>query len=261
VLDYHDQGEVFDMRILVAATLLVCCAPAGFAQDQGSESLCNPASATMVDRHGGGVITQKVVLSGKWGSNEATVYRPDKEIADGAVVFSHSEIHPDSGASVDLLPFALTLARAGAAVIVPKRTLIWPPTDQWMNREGGVVICAEHWLIDHTQVFNNGNGMTKPVKDMNVAVREGYGYVGPRLCDPSISSDCQLTGPFNFDDCGFTRYCRTSVAVVPIGETNGGDNTNRVLSTGGLKEAQWLQKRLGLTPIGTLVIQRPVSGS
>lgn len=113
-----------------------------------------------------------IALSGKWGSNEATAYLPDKEIADGAIVFSHSAIHSDSG-SADLLPLALTLARAGAAVIVPKRTLIWPPADQSMNREGGVVICAEHWLIDHTRVFNNGNGMTKTVNDRNMLVREG----------------------------------------------------------------------------------------
>jgi hypothetical protein len=141
------------MRILLSATLLLCCALAGFAQDQGTENLCNPASTTAVDHHGG-VITQTVALSGKWGSNEATAYLPDKEIADGAVVFSHSAIHSDSGGSADLLPFALTLARAGAAVIVPKRTLIWPPADQSMNREGGVVICAEHWLIGYESIMH-----------------------------------------------------------------------------------------------------------
>jgi hypothetical protein len=141
VLDYHDRGEVFDMRILVAATLLVCCAPAGLAQDQGTENLCNPASASTVNRDGG-VIVQRVMFSGKWGSNEATVYLPDKKIADGAVVFSHSAIHSDTGASVELLPFALTLARAGAAVVVPRRTLTWLPSDRSTNREGAVVICA-----------------------------------------------------------------------------------------------------------------------
>ena len=248
------------MRILLAATLLVCCAPAGFGQDQGTENLCNPVSATTVDHHGG-VITQTVALSGKWGSNEATAYLPDKEIADGAVVFSHSAIRSDSGGSADLLPLALTLARAGAAVIVPKCTLIRPPIDQSMNREGGVVSCAEYWLIDHTRVFNNGNGMTKTVNDRNMLVREGYGYIGPRLCDPSIFSFCHLTGPFNFDDCGYTHYCRTSIVVVPVGETEGHDNTVGILSDGGLDSTRWLQKHLGLTPIATLVIQRPASGS
>jgi hypothetical protein len=77
VLNCHDP-EVFDMRILMAATLLVCCARAGFAQDQGTENLCNPASASTVDSDGG-VIIQKVVLSGKWGSNEATVYFPEED--------------------------------------------------------------------------------------------------------------------------------------------------------------------------------------
>ena len=128
-----------------------------------------------------------------------------------------------------------------------------------MNREGGVVICAEHWLIDHTKVFNNGKGMTKTVDDKKIVVREGYGYVGPTLCDPSISAYCERTGPFTFDDCGYTRSCRTSLTEVPIGETIGGDATDRVLSTGGLKEVQWLQKQLGLAPIGALL--RPTSGS
>ena len=128
-----------------------------------------------------------------------------------------------------------------------------------MNREGGVVICAEHWLIDHTKVFNNGKGMTKTVDDKKIVVREGYGYVGPTLCDPSISAYCERTGPFTFDDCGYTRSCRTSLTEVPIGETIGGDATDRVLSTGGLKEVQWLQKQLGLAPIRALL--RPTSGS
>lgn len=79
------------MRIVLAATLLVCCAPAGFAQDHGTENLCNPASAATLSDDGG-VIVQRLVLSDRWGSNEATVYLPQKETADGAVVFSHSAI-------------------------------------------------------------------------------------------------------------------------------------------------------------------------
>jgi hypothetical protein len=239
------------MRFRMAVALLAITSSVGLAQDHNHEKLCDAASATTVD-HDGGVIIQKVTLSGKWGHNEATVYLPGKEIADGTVLFSHSAIHADSGASVDMLPFALTLAHAGAAVIVAERTLIWPPKDQFMNREGAVVICAEHWLIDHTRVFNNGEPTLKTVNDKNVVVREGYGYVGPTLCDPSVSSDCERTGPFNFDDCGYTRYCRTSVVEVPIGEVIGGDNTNHILSGGWLRQAQWLQKRLGLAPIQAL---------
>lgn len=93
------------MRILLAATLLVYCASVGFAQNQNNEKLCNSAPVTTVDNDAG-VTVQSVTLSGKWGSNEATVYLPDKETADGAVLFSHSAIHSESGASVDLLPMA-----------------------------------------------------------------------------------------------------------------------------------------------------------
>ena len=130
-----------------------------------------------------------------------------------------------------------------------------------MNREGGVVICAEHWLIDHTKVFNNGKGTVQTVDGKDVLVREGYGYVGPALCNPLVNSYCERTIPFFFDDCGYTRYCRTSIVQVQIGETNGGDTTNHVLSAGGLREAQWLQKHLGLASIGALVTLHPASGS
>ena len=196
---------------------------------------------------------QELVLSGKWGTNKATAYLPDKEIADGGIVFSHSAIHSDTGASINLLAFALTLAQAGAAVIVPHRTLLWPATDQWINREGGVVICAEHWLIDHAKVFNNGEGTVQTVEGKDILVREGYGYVGPALCNPSVESSCEHTIPFFFDHCGYTRYCRTAIVHLQIGETNHGDRTNQILCAGGLWEAQWLQRNLGLMPIGTLL--------
>src|SRR4029077_17133983 len=222
------------MRLLVAATFFVCCASLAFAQDQG-ENLCGSASVTTVD-HDGGVTVQKVTLSGKWGSNEAIAYLPDKKVADGAIVFSHSAIHANNGASVDLLPFALTLARAGAAGIAPQRTLTWMPQDRSTNREGAPVICAGRWIVDHTRVFNNG----KPtVNKENIVVREGYGYVGPRLCDPAVASDCKLSTEFE----GFCRprYCHG--VWVPVGETEGGDNTDDILSDGGLRSAQWLQRR------------------
>lgn len=163
-------------------------------------------------------------------------------------MFSHSAIHLDTGAKVDLLPFALTLARAGAAVIVPRRTLTWLPTDRFSNREAGVVICAERWLVDHTQVFNNG----EPAVDENHIIRRwGYAYVGPRLCDPETASECEYTDPFVSEDCSLKHYCRTEVWI-PVSETEGGDNTNQILSDGGLRVARSLQKQLGLAQIAAL---------
>jgi hypothetical protein len=240
------------MRFRLAATLLLLTASLVLAQDSTKKSLCDAASATTIDRDAG-VIIQKVMLSGKWGHDEAMFYMPDKEIADGAVLLSHSAIHADSGASVDLLPFALTLAHAGAAVIVPERSLIWPPTESAMNREGAVVICAVHWLIDHTKVFNNGEPTLKTMNDKNIVVREGYAYVGPLLCDPAISSDCEFLDPFTAEDCALRRYCRTSLFGVPMGEIGGGDNTRNILSDGGLWAARAIQKQLGLSPIKELV--------
>src|SRR6202021_1179284 len=107
------------MRTFAVATLLVCSASLLLAQNQSEEKLCYSAPPATTVGHDDGVTVQKIVLSGTWGSNEATVYLPDKEIADGAVVFSHSGIHSDSGASIYLMTFAAPLAHAGAAVIFP----------------------------------------------------------------------------------------------------------------------------------------------
>lgn len=226
-----------------AVSLVVLTASFAIAQDR----LCDDPEASTVG-HDAGVIVQKVTLSGKWGRNDATVYLPDKAVAEGAVVFSHSSIHAD-GASTDLLPFALTLARAGAAVIVPERSLLWPPTDRSTNREAAVVICAEHWLVDHTKVFNNGE---PTVNEENIVVRQGYAYVGPRLCDPAVPSDCDFMNPFLSEDCALKRYCRDATHVF-VGETEGADNTAELISDGGLWAARWLQKTLGLSPITALV--------
>ena len=244
------------MRFSLAATLLVLTASLSFAQNQSKEKLCDAASATTVGRDAG-VIIQRVILSGKWGSNSATVYLPDKETAEGAVLFSHSAIHAAGGLSVDLLPFALTLAHAGAAVIVPKRSLLWLPTDRSTNREGAVVICAEHWLVDHTEVFNNGE---PAVNDDNRVVRWGYAYLGPRLCDPAVPSDCDYMSPFASEDCSLKHYCRPAV-YVDVGETEGGDNTRSIVSDQGSGAASWLQKELGLSPIKALVAPPSRSGS
>jgi hypothetical protein len=253
------------MRFSLAATLLVLIASLSFAQNQSKEKLCDAASATTVG-HDAGVIIQRVRLSGKWGSNsatvylpdqETTVYLPDKETAEGAVLFSHSAIHADGGLSVDLLPFALTLAHAGAAVIVPERSLLWQPTGRSTNREGAVVICAEHWLVDHTKVFNNGE---PTVNDENRVVRWGYAYVGPRLCDPAVPSDCDYMSPFASEDCSLKHYCRPAV-YVDVGETEGGDNTRSIISDQGLGAANWLQQELGLSPIKALAPAPSRSGS
>jgi hypothetical protein len=120
-----------------------------------------------------------------------------------------------------------------------------------------VVICAEHWLIDHTKVFNNGE---PTVNDKNIVVRHGYAYIGPRLCDPAVPSDCDLMSPFVSEDCTLKRYCRQSVGV-PIGETEGGDNTRSIISDGGLETARWLQQQLGLAPIRALKAAPFASGS
>jgi len=41
-------------------------------------------------------------------------------------------------------------------------------------------------------------------------VREGYGYVGSRICDPESASDCTIPGRLNFG-CALKHCCRDSV--------------------------------------------------
>jgi hypothetical protein len=222
------------LTAILAATLL---APAVAATQ---DSFCDLAKASTVDQSVG-VTVKAVTLGGKWGSNSATVFLPDREIAEGAVVLSHSAIESATGGSVDLLPFALTLARAGAAVIVPRRTLVWPPTTRTTNRQGAAVTCAARWMMENVKVVNDGIPLTN---ENHVVIRWGYGYVGPRLCDPNSGSDCRLFMPFDL--------LRPAVWV-PVGETEGGDSTARMLSSGGLQSAQWLQRMLGLARIESIV--------
>ncbi len=146
------------MRILVIATLVVYSASLALSQNRRDENLCNAASTATV-HHADGVIVKELVLSGKWVTNKATAYLPDKEIADGGIVFSHSAIHSDTGASMRPAGFCSDIGSGWCGCDCPASDFsLWPATDQWMNREGGVVICAEHWLIDHAKVFNNGEG-------------------------------------------------------------------------------------------------------
>lgn len=213
------------------------------AQSDHWAKVCNPAAATTIS-HNNGITVQKVILSGKWGHDPATVYLPDKAIAEAGIVFSHSAIHHDYG-TIDLQPLARTLASGGAAVIVPERSLVWLPLDLSSERDGPVVICAARWLIDHTKVFNDGKPI---VNENNVVVRKEFAYVGPLLCDPTGSADCERTDPFAYEY--HSHYYRDSVWV-PLGETSGGDNTNSIISDQGLKVAHTLQETLGLAPINS----------
>jgi hypothetical protein len=184
-----------------------------------------------------GVTIQKVTLSGSWGKTDATVFLPAQDEAEAVIVFSHSVIHPENGAKTDMLPMAYTLARAGGAVIVTDRELIWPPKESGINREGAVVTCASDWMAKRTKVPHEGVPITN--KD-NIVIREFYAYIGPRICNPQSTSGCVFSNP-NFR----TPPYHHSVWV-PVGETEGGDSTEKIMKDGGLRTAKWLQKVLGL---------------
>jgi hypothetical protein len=235
-----------NVRLVVLAILATSLANA-------QSKSCTTSAASQIDRSDS-VIVEKVTLSGDWGTNVATIFRPDKDIAQGAVLFSHSEIHQEGQPPVDLFPLAITLTRAGAAVIVPERSLTWLPPERTTNREGGVVICAEHWLVEHTKLVNDGKPL---LNDDRVIVRWGFAYVGPDVCDPRVS-ECRVIDPFNSEPQPASVHDRVPVWV-PLGETEGGDNTRSIISDSGLGAAKWIQRQLRLSPIQSIVASRPVN--
>ena len=208
------------MRVRLFAILAVAVPLPSTVASQNA--LCDSAKAVTVNREAG-VTLQKVTLSGRWGNNSATIFLPDKEIVEGAVVLSHSVIHAAPATSVDLRPFALTLARAGAAVIVPDRTLTWPPTTSTTNREGAAVTCAAHWMVNNVKVVNDGAPLAN---EHRVVIRQGYDYVGPLVCDPDVVDHCRLYKPFDSSD-----YYRYSVWI-PIGQTKESSAMGRSNGTG-----------------------------
>ena len=119
------------------------------------------------------------------------------------------------------------------------------------------------------------------MNQQNVVVREGFAYVGPRLCDPAIVTECKLTDPFVSEDCVLKHYCRHHVWV-PIGETEGADSPPRFIangegwggavdqivgdgpsfiSNGGRYAVEDIQKELRLAPIKALMAAPTASSS
>jgi hypothetical protein len=231
------------MRRLFIVAFVVLGASLALAQDK----LCTTATDPSSDR-ADGIIAEKVTLNGSWGSNVATFLRPDKDIVQSAIVFSHSDILPDGRPSVSLLPLAMTLVRAGSAVIIPERTLNWLPGDESMNREGGVVLCAAHWIVEHTKVVNQGEPV---LNDQRRILKWGYAYWGPRVCDPHASG-CHLIMPFNDEPQPRSLHDRVSVWV-PVGEVENSEMTNLIISDGGLGIVKRRQQQLGLVPIQSIV--------
>lgn len=243
------------MRLHISLLLFFVSFSLVNAAGQVERELCTSSSVTIGSN--AGVTIQNATLAGPWGNNNATLYLPEKEVAEGAVLFSHSAIRAN-GSSTDLHPLAFTLVKAGAAVIMPERELVWPPKDEITNRAGAVVICAEQWLIDHSKVFNNGEPTTGEVAGRTIIVRTGFAYVGPRICDPTLSSECRFTDPFSWHDAGLSRYYRDRVAVT-MGETDEPHIADQIISDNGLRVAKWLQRQLGLAPIQELATLKPGS--
>jgi hypothetical protein len=133
------------VKYVVTVFLVGLAAISAAAQDGSrTQMLCRNSVASTIDQ-GAGVTVQTVTLAGDWGRNEATVFLPDRELAQGGIVFSHSKISWND-AETDLIPAALALARAGAAVIVPShhdlgiRRIVRPIVTVRS------LVCAQRWL-------------------------------------------------------------------------------------------------------------------
>jgi hypothetical protein len=141
---------------------------------------------------------EKVTLSTPTGKATAHLYIPAMKGHSAGVVFSHSRVKYQDGVT-DLLPLALRLAEAGAAVIVVDRTLEWPIQGSDANRDGGIyTIAALRWLLSHADVD-----------------KTRCAYVGPRFRDPDDPDRLRTLGQ---------EHGIQPAPWVPLGEPNNPGN-------------------------------------
>jgi len=181
------------------------------------DALAQSVKVSAVSAHDG-VTVKSLTISTSSEHTVAYLYLPQESHKVAAVVFSHARIK-SAQSDVDLLPFAESVAKAGAAVIVLNRVLDWRPGDEVdVNRRGGgLVLTAETWLLSQDNVDGSR-----------------FAYVGPRFHNPTLNDELTLSSPDR------------SPAWVPLGEPRG-DGTGLVVDPKRISVvSQFLQRNLQL---------------
>ena len=179
--------------------VLVLCSTS-FAQVPAEEQKCSVGDLGVLEhRDGVTVRTASFTELAKIGqSQEQARVTPQKVMAhlyitDGdaplpLILFSHSAIHSYKG-TTDLLPFAMAMARAGAASLVLDRTIKWEPFDEAANRDHSVMECAALWMtkqirVDEQRVGTSGSYMfqqrsSNGTTNWGLISSAGYGFLTP----------------------------------------------------------------------------------
>jgi hypothetical protein len=115
---------------------------------------CTTGTATLL-AHRDGVTVERILFTDISGKKPVVVsthaFVPDSSGPMPGVAMSFAAIQGDDMLT-DLLPFAWTLARAGAASIVIDRAVKWRPLDDDANRSPSVMYCAVRWLMSHANL-------------------------------------------------------------------------------------------------------------
>jgi hypothetical protein len=98
-----------------------------------------------------GIDIHRITLIEPTARVEATVFVPATSEPMPGIVFSHSAIQ-GSSSRVDLLRFALGLARAGASSIVLHGTIDWQSPNDESIRPPQFQFCAGLWLMQHVNL-------------------------------------------------------------------------------------------------------------
>jgi hypothetical protein len=180
-----------------------------------------PETTPSVSPHGDEPAVETVTLSTPTGKMTAHVYMPAMSRHVAGVVFSHSRVKYQDG-TTDLLPLASRVSKAGAAVIVVDRTLVWPIQGGDTNRDGGIyTIAALRWLLSNADVDTTR-----------------CAYAGPMFRDPK--------DPDRLRTLGYEDGIQPS-PWVPLGEPNNSSNMTSIKKPEGqIFVEHFLRKRLGL---------------
>jgi hypothetical protein len=114
---------------------------------------CKFTEASTIGR-GGTVTVRRLSVIEPGGEVGASVFIPESNEPLPGIVFSHSEIHGPSN-DADLLRFAWTLARAGAASIILDGAIEWKTPNDKSARDPHLMACAGQWLLLHAKLDRN----------------------------------------------------------------------------------------------------------
>jgi hypothetical protein len=117
--------------------------------------------STIDDRDG--VTIKTISLRGDFGRVDAHIFLPDTPDPVAGIAFSYSSIqYADS--RTDLLPYARTLARAGAASIMIDGPIEWRTPNNDSKRPVSEMACAAEWLMANANLDFERLAVGGPIK-------------------------------------------------------------------------------------------------